>query len=442
MGPLAIIVIGGVAYYIYEKQKNPAWSPFAKVFSTPADKVVALEKVKVTSVPTPGPTVALDPHMTTDQVKQVNQTLTTETDPKKIAAHAVASGAAGHTNSAFALAAKANAVGEAKAMGATDVDVHRKQIEAAAQAPAGHAPVPIDAPMPACEAQVLLNVLSHGHADVEGILMPLPITNAFDADTTHMIRVFQSEVQLPATGIMDQATAQRLRETVLGMPAHATPHAPEHVAAWGPALAGATGPQIVGQIVGWDGHEHPWRHGFEHGLWGHPGFERPEHRGFERPFERGFHPHPRPFYGQEMMPPPPPPWRHHRHHHRHPMMMEEMAMQQPMQQPMQEQIMQPMQQAAAQDAGTQDAAASTEAAQGWWPGAGDEYSFFPEQGLHMTPRGEAAYYPPHEPSGGTAFWPMQPTGDYGGYGWIGEGGLGGLGGYGSWGSFGGWGHGL
>lgn len=89
---------------------------------------------------------------------------------------------------------------------------------------------------------------------------------------------------------------------------------------------------------------------------------------------------------------------------------------------------------AATDAGAQ---AGTEVAQGWWPAPGDEYSYFPQQGLQG-----GAYYPPHEPSGGSAYYPMQPTGDYGGYGYIGEGGLGGLGGYGSWGSFGGWGHGL
>src|SRR5271170_6135472 len=120
MGPLAIILIGGVGYYIYEKEKNPAWSPFTRLLSTPVDKAVALEKVKVTSVPTPSPTVALDPHMTTDQVKQVNIALTTETDPVKLAAHAEALGQLGHESSGKALAAKANAVGEAKALGASD----------------------------------------------------------------------------------------------------------------------------------------------------------------------------------------------------------------------------------------------------------------------------------------------------------------------------------
>ena len=233
MGPLAIAALGGAIYYIYEKQKNPAWSPFTRLLATPVDKVVALEKVKVTSVPTPSSTVALDPHMTTDQVKQVNQTLTSETDPKKIAAHAIALGASGHDNSAMALAAKANAVGEAKATGAHDVDIHLKQIEAAQAIPSGPVPVPIDAPMTACEAQVLLNALTarQGHFDVEGVPVPLAITNVFDADTSHLIRIFQAEMHLPATAAMDTETAKALRIAALGSGLSAD-QGPSHVTGW------------------------------------------------------------------------------------------------------------------------------------------------------------------------------------------------------------------
>src|SRR5271170_6450592 len=257
MGPLAIILIGGVGYYIYEKEKNPAWSPFTRLLSTPVDKVVALEKVKVTSVPTPSPTVALDPHMTTDQVKQVNQTLASETDPKKIAAHAIALSAAGHDNSSMALAAKANAVGEAKATGANDVDIHLKQIEAARAAPFDHAPVPIDAPMTACEAQVLLNVLlaREGHLSVEGIPLPLAITNTFDADTTHVIRILQAELHLPATGVIDAETAKALRTTFMIIPMQ-TPGASS--VGWGPVAAGSGGPVATGFY----GH-HPLTEGYE-----------------------------------------------------------------------------------------------------------------------------------------------------------------------------------
>lgn len=588
MGPLAIILLGGAVYYIYEKEKNPAWSPFTQLLATPVDKVVALEKVKVTSVPTPSPTVALDPHMTTDQVKQVNQTLTSETDPKKIAAHAIALGSAGHENSAMALAAKANAVGEAKATGAHDVDIHLKQIEAAQMSPLDHVPVPIDAPMTACEAQVLLNVLTarQGHFDVEGVPVPLAITNAFDADTSHLIRIFQAEMHLPATGMMDTETAKALRialvSTALGSGPSAD-HVPSHVTGWwdeygqwhhrhhhhhhhyhpmveevvvpeviegvvqgvgwGPVAAGSSGPVATGfyghpygfhhfhphlWADGYEGWTQPWQHGFPqgwagwpwhhhrhhgwHGFVGQRGRELEHGRGRELEHGRGgrgreqfgrgrepFRGHerfgrgreqfgeyaPQPQYmdeemGDEMMP------MHHRRHRRH-LTREQLMEQQErererlrhMHHPhhrrhpremMQPQMMQPepamdetmAAQEAAPPAGmpigggggaaamaaplavepdhTADTAAT--ATQGWWPEAGDEYSYFPQQGLYVTPRCEAAYYPPHEPSGGAAYWPFTPVGDFGGYGYIGEGGLGGLGGYGSWGSFGGWGHGL
>ena len=305
MGPLAIAALGGAIYYIYEKQKNPAWSPFTRLLATPVDKVVALEKVKVTSVPTPSSTVALDPHMTTDQVKQVNQTLTSETDPKKIAAHAIALGASGHDNSAMALAAKANAVGEAKATGAHDVDIHLKQIEAAQAIPSGPVPVPIDAPMTACEAQVLFNALTarQGHFDVEGVPVPLAITNVFDADTSHLIRIFQAEMHLPATAAMDTETAKALRIAALGSglsadqgPSHVTgwwdeyghwhhrhhhhhhhhpvveevvvPEVIEGVVqgvGWGPVASGSSGPVATG--YGYGGWTQPWQHGYVARQW-------------------------------------------------------------------------------------------------------------------------------------------------------------------------------
>jgi len=216
MKPLTLLILGGGAYYLYEKGKNPEWSPFAWL-SSPGDKHVALEKVKIASVPTPSPTVALDPGMSTDQVKQVNVALTTETDPVKIAAHGKALADLGHESSAAALHAKAKAVGQAKAKGASEAEIHMKQLEAAS--PAASGPVmPIDAPMSPCEAQVLLNnlLVKRGHADVDGVPVPIPISNAFDADTAHLIRVFQAEVKLPATGVMDAPTAEALRTESLG----------------------------------------------------------------------------------------------------------------------------------------------------------------------------------------------------------------------------------
>jgi hypothetical protein len=126
------IVLGGATYALYQRSKNPSWNPLTALCATAADKHLALEKVKVASVPTPSTSVALDPNMSTDQVKQVNQTLTNETEPNKIVAHAQALQQLGHDNSARALHAKAEAVGEAKTAGASDDEVHKKQIEAVA----------------------------------------------------------------------------------------------------------------------------------------------------------------------------------------------------------------------------------------------------------------------------------------------------------------------
>ena len=134
MEPITLALLGAGGYYAWKKNKNPEWSPLAWLSATPLDKAVALERVKVASVPTPASTAALDPGMSTHQVRAVNAALTSETDPGVIRAHADALDSLGHTSSAAALDAKATAVGEAKALGASDADIHVKQLEA--QAPA------------------------------------------------------------------------------------------------------------------------------------------------------------------------------------------------------------------------------------------------------------------------------------------------------------------
>jgi hypothetical protein len=508
MGPLAILLIGGTIFYVYEKEKNPAWSPFTRLLSTPVDKVVALEKVKVTSVPTPSPTVALDPHMTTDQVKQVNRTLSSETDPKKIAAHAIALGIAGHDNSALALAAKANAVGEAKAMGAHDVDIHGKQIEAARATEVDHVPVPLDAPMTACEAQVLLNVLTsrQGHFDVEGIPVPLQITNVFDADTSHLIRVFQAEVHLPATGTMDADTAKALRIGALSPEAlQAGPVA----TGWGPIASGSGGPIATGfyahNFGGWSQpsqhgyhpwhHQHGWagwpwhhRHGW-HGYVGQRGreIERGRGRGHEfgrerefghgREFGRGrehgrgreqygeyaphatyaveempMHHHHRHLNEQQLLQQQEQEqqrlWheqhmhRHHHHHHHHPAM--------PPQDPMAAQEAAPPAGMPIGGGGGASAMAAPLTVQpDHTADAGATTTqgwWFPDQpgSYAHDPLGLYGYDPGfgYEPGSLGRDPYWGSNSGFGGYGSIGFGGPGGLGGYGSWGSFGGWGHGL
>jgi peptidoglycan hydrolase-like protein with peptidoglycan-binding domain len=384
MKPLTLLILGGGAYYLYEKGKNPEWSPFAW-FASPGERHVALEKVKVASVPTPSPTVALDPGMSTDQVKQVNAALTTETDPVKIAAHGRALADLGHESSAAALAAKAKAVGQAKAKGASDSEIHKKQLEAAS--PGSSGPVmPIDAPMSACEAQVLLNNLlaRRGHGDVDGVPVPIPISNVFDADTAHLIRVFQAEVKLPATGVMDASTAEALRTESLGdhheALAHATGwwgepwhhHHHHHPEEWGyvgqgslptkgspscwcPASLDPLDPQLPimiggkpmvpcgcgtpgatpspgGHAAGWG----PFAAGYgEHERWGRHGrhLEHEMHRRGRKPYGR----HGRFALGRERMEPREEfaPWPHHhrRHHHHHAEMPveEESVSQQPQQ---------------------------------------------------------------------------------------------------------------
>ncbi|HYX20822.1 MAG TPA: hypothetical protein VFA98_08260 [Thermoanaerobaculia bacterium] len=137
MEPITLILLGAGGYYVWKKNENPEWSPLAWLTSTPHDKHLALERVKVASVPTPAPTAALDPGMSTDQVKQVNHSLTSETDHEVIKAQADALGSLGHASSAAALDAKAKAVGEAKAHGASDAEIQGKQFEAQAPAAVG-----------------------------------------------------------------------------------------------------------------------------------------------------------------------------------------------------------------------------------------------------------------------------------------------------------------
>lgn len=435
MEPITLVLLASGGYYVYKKNQNPAWTPFASVFASPTDKLLALEKVKVTSVPTPAPTVALDPGMTSDQVRQVNATLMTETDPLKIAAHAEALHSFGHTSSGNALAAKANAVGEAKALGATDVDIHGKQVEAAAVPSAALVPTPLDAPMTACEAQVLLNslVTRQGHAHVEGIPVPIAITNVFDPDTAFLIQVFQAEAHLPATGILDAATARALRAEVL----NTSPSAHEAVG-WGPAVVGydpyahmrrgRRGEQRGHYGRGF-GHEHFYPHHHHHGQGMQQGMQQGMDQGVDQE-------------GMDQEAPPPP----HHHHHRHQELMRlcqqghqhacAMLHQQPAPLPddggamvhphhhhhhhHHDEAQLDLGTTAAMDpaaAATDSAVATpadTTATKGWW---------FPEYDVYD----------------GSS---LGSNSGFGGYGELGYGGFGGMGGYGSWGSFGGWGHGL
>jgi hypothetical protein len=205
----------GIAFW--EKSKNPSWTPFSTLFSTPAHLRDALARVRFTSVPTPTPTSALDPGMSTEQVHHVNSVLTTETDPAKIHDHADAAGKLGFANTSKALTAKAEAVGQAKAAGATDADVHKEQLAAGAAAAGGGAAAPLPVtPMSVCEAEVLLNLLARrrGQTNIAGIAIPLPITNAVSSELIHCVQAFQTEAGLPPTGNLDEPTAAALRAAV------------------------------------------------------------------------------------------------------------------------------------------------------------------------------------------------------------------------------------
>jgi len=128
---LTIAVIGGTAYALYKKNRNPYWTPLSTLFATPHELREALQHVRVTSVPTPTPAAALDPGMSPDQAQAVNAVLVTETDEKKLADHAEAAKSAGLSNSGKAIEAKANAVANAKAKGASETDIKKEQVAAA-----------------------------------------------------------------------------------------------------------------------------------------------------------------------------------------------------------------------------------------------------------------------------------------------------------------------
>ena len=298
MKPLTLALIGAGGYYLWKKNENPAWSPIAWLTASHVDKHVALEKVKVTSVPTPGPGVALDPNMSTDQVKQVNDALLTETDPKAISAQARALGDLGHASSAAALDAKAAAIGEAKAVGASETDIHKKQIEAAAPA------APLAPPV----------------ATGWG-----PYAAGFEGDYL--------------TGIQSGPAIVGIQSgpAIVGWDGEWWRHHHHHHRPWWEQQEYATGiqsgPAIVGiqsgpAIVGWDGRG---RHG---GIGRHGGFEQRfgRHGRYLPHGERGR-------FGHE-------PWHphHRRHHFRHPeeeVIEEEQPMPQPM--PEEEIIEQPAQ---------------------------------------------------------------------------------------------------
>lgn len=126
----ALLLLGIPAFALFKKHRNPHWTPFSTLFATPRDLNAALERVRITSVPTPALTSALDPGMSSEQVKAVNVMLTSETDQAKISNEAKHAKALGFHNTSKALDAKASAVGHAKAKGATDDDIHKEQLAA------------------------------------------------------------------------------------------------------------------------------------------------------------------------------------------------------------------------------------------------------------------------------------------------------------------------
>jgi murein L,D-transpeptidase YcbB/YkuD len=206
MLPLALIGLGGLtAYGVYEKRKNPSWTPFSTLFATPRELAARLFHVRQTSVPTPSPAAALDPGMTPQQVHAANLVLTAETHPVVLHQHAKAARSAGFPNTASAIKAKAEAVGEAKAAGASDADIKREQAAATA--------VPVVEPMGSAEAATLLNVLAArlGKTNVMGVEMPLDASDVDPDELAHCVAIFQEESGLQSTGDIDEATAAALR---------------------------------------------------------------------------------------------------------------------------------------------------------------------------------------------------------------------------------------
>jgi len=132
---IGFLLLGLPLLAAWKKHENPYWTPFSTLFATPLQLNAALSRVRLTSVPTPAITSALDPGMTSQHVKSVNVTLTSETDPSKIMTEAKNAHALGFTNTSKALQAKANAVGDAKAKGATETDIHQQQLAAQSAQP-------------------------------------------------------------------------------------------------------------------------------------------------------------------------------------------------------------------------------------------------------------------------------------------------------------------
>jgi len=396
MKPITLAILAAAGYYVYEKNKNPQWYPFASILAHPHEKIIALEKVKVTSVPTPHEGAALDPNMTTELVKQVNATLSHETDPHKIAAHAEALHDLGHTSSANALAAKANAVGEAKALGADDVDIHREQIAAVTPEVAGWGPVAV----------------GYGPAIV-GNRGFLPSDNA--EPHGHARHPVQGRGRGP---VGHDREFGRGREMGRGRAAeYRRPHPQQGFAQQGFGNQGFD-PGMQG-MQGMQGMEGGGDDAFAD-LAAELHLTPQQIRELQRRFQmerrqREMHMHGEP--NVTMHP------QHRRRHHHRP---------EAIQQQQQVQQVQPDQGVPDQGVlpvgvpmGGGGAAAATALPADPDAGATDSGATA-TQGWHVQPFG----YDPYDNSG------------FGGYGSVGHGGLEGMGGYGSWGSFGGWGHGL
>jgi hypothetical protein len=127
---IGYILLGGGLYALYKRHENPHWNPVTALLATERELIGKLDRVRVTAIPTPSSTTALDPGMTTDDVDAMNHMLAFETSPAEIQAAAEDAAEAGWDNTAFALASHAEAVGEAKAAGASDEDIAVEQAAA------------------------------------------------------------------------------------------------------------------------------------------------------------------------------------------------------------------------------------------------------------------------------------------------------------------------
>ncbi len=123
MAPLVMLLLGGTAVAVYKKTVDPSWSPISSLLATPSALRAALARVRHTSVPTPDPTSALDPNMTSAHVDAANKMLVHEVSHVALREFAQVADKMGFTNTAHAVNAKADAVADAKAVGASDADV-------------------------------------------------------------------------------------------------------------------------------------------------------------------------------------------------------------------------------------------------------------------------------------------------------------------------------